>query len=110
MASKSERKMWETFVRRPGELKEGTAIPLVLRELAPGRGKYRMRHVLALVSRKIDELPQMDELRVRTVVGVLLKESWGVKIIKNLPDEIPGKPYGDFYDALKAAAANCQEK
>lgn len=105
MVSTGERKIWETFVRRPGELKEGVAIPLVLRDLTPGRRKYRMRHVLAVLSREADDLSQMDELRVRTVVGVLLQESWGVKIIKQLPDEIPGKPYGDFYEALKSAAA-----
>ncbi len=107
MASTIERKIWETFVRRPGDLREGVELPLVLRDLSPGRRKYRMRHVLALLSRGAAELPDMDELRVRTVVGVLLKERWGVKIIKDLPDEIPGKPYGDFYAALKSAA---QEK
>ncbi len=104
MASMTERKIWETFVRRPGDLREGVELPLVLRDLSPGRRKYRMRHVLALLSRKAAELPQMDELRVRTVVGVLLKERWGVTIIKDLPDEIPGRPYGDFYEALKSAA------
>ncbi len=108
MASTTERKIWETFVRRPGELKEGAAIPLVLRDLSPGRRKYCMRHVLALVSREAGDLPHMDDLRVRTVVGVLLKESWGVKIIKDLPNEIPGVPYRDFYEALKSAAGREQ--
>lgn len=108
MASTTERKIWETFVRRPGELKEGAAIPLVLRDLSPGRRKYCMRHVLALVSRQEDDLSRMDELRVRTVVGVLLQENWSVKIIKDLPTEIPGEPYRDFYAALKSAAGKEQ--
>ncbi len=105
MASTTERKIWETFVRRPGELKEGVEIPLVLRDLGPGRRKYRMRHVMAVVSLRPDEDSDMDELRVRTVVGVLLPESWRVKITKELPVEIPGEPYRDFYEALKSAAA-----
>ncbi len=104
MVSTTERKLWETFVRRPGELREGTPIPLVLRDLTPGRQKYQMRHVLAELSRGSDDSSHMDELRVRTVVGVLLKERWSLKIIKELPSEIPGEPYSDFYAALKSAA------
>lgn len=46
----------------------------------------------------------MDELRVRTVVGVLLPETWGVRIIRELPTELPGRPYHDFYQALRGAA------
>jgi hypothetical protein len=103
MASKTEKQVWETFVRRPGDLREGDEIPMVLRDLTPGRKKYRMRHVVAMLRRNPQEA--MDLLCVRTVVGVQLPESWGVKIIRNLPIELPGKPYRDFYEALKAAAA-----
>lgn len=103
MASTNERKSWETFVRRPGELKEGAELPLVLRDLNPGRKKYQMRHVVAKVSRKPEELAQMDRLQVRTVVGVLLPESWGVKILRDLPIELPGEPYHDFFTALRNA-------
>lgn len=103
MVSKTEKQVWETFVRRPGDLKEGDDIPMVLRDLTPGREKYRMRHVVAAVRRDAQEA--MDLLRVRTVVGVQLPETWGVKIIRDLPIEIQGKPYRDFYEALKAAAA-----
>jgi hypothetical protein len=103
MASKTEKQVWETFVRRPGDLKEGDAIPMVLRDLTAGRKKYRMRHVVATVRRNAEEA--MEVLRVRTVVGVQLPETWGVKIVRDLPIEIQGKPYRDFYEALKAAAA-----
>jgi hypothetical protein len=103
MASKTEKQIWETFVRRPGDLKEGDEIPMVLRDLAPGRKKYRMRHVVATLRRNAQEAT--DLLRVRTVVGVQLPETWGVKILRDLPIELPGKPYRDFYEALKAAAA-----
>ena len=103
MASKTEKQVWETFVRRPGDLKEGDEIPMVLRDLTPGRRKYRMCHVVATVRRDAQE--SMDLLRVRTVVGVQLPETWGVKIRRELPIELQGKPYRDFYEALKAVAA-----
>jgi hypothetical protein len=103
MASKTEKQVWETFVRRPNDLKEGDEIPMVLRDLTPGRKKYRMRHVVATIRRNAQEAP--DLLHVRTVVGVQLPEIWGVKILRDLPIELRGKPYRDFYEALKAAAA-----
>jgi len=102
MGSKSEKQVWETFVRRPGDLKEGEDVPMVLRDLSPGRKKYQMRHAVVTVSRSVEETA--DLLRVRTVVGVQLPETWGIKIIRELPMEVPGRPYDDFYKALKAAA------
>ncbi len=104
MASKSKKQIWETFVRRPGDLKEGVETPMVLRDLRPGRKKYQLRHVVAVISRQAPESAGLDELRVRTVVGVLLSEIYAIKILHDLPMEIPGKPYHDFYDALKRAA------
>ena len=105
MASKTEQQTWETFVRRPGDLKEVIEIPMVLRDLTTGKKKYQMRHVIAVVSRKPDDMASMDILRVRTVVGVLLSDMWGIRILKDLPTELPGRPYHDFYEALRKAAA-----
>lgn len=105
MALKNKRKIWETFLRRPGDLREGVEIPLVLRDLSPGPRKYGMSHVVALVSRKPEDLAEMDELQVRTVVGVLMPERWGIKILRDLPSEIPGHPYRDFFAALRVAGA-----
>jgi len=105
MASKSEQGVWETFVRRPGDLKEGVETPMVLRDLRPGRKKYQMRHVIAMVTRQTPETTGSDELRIRTVVGVLLPESYAINILRDLPMELPGIPYHDFYQALKRAAA-----
>jgi hypothetical protein len=104
MASTAERRIWETFVRRPTDLKEGVETPLVLRNLNAGRQKYGMRHVVAIVSQKKEELPEMDVLRVRTVVGVLLPEPRGIRILRELPVELPGQPYRDFFEALRTAA------
>jgi hypothetical protein len=102
MASKIEKQVWETFIRRPEDLKEDKEMPMVLRDLSPGRRKYRMSHVVATVSRNLDETS--DLLRVRTVVGAQLPETFGIKIIRELPIELPGRPYHDFYKALKVAA------
>ncbi len=104
MASKTEKQTWETFVRRPGDLKEGEQVPMVLRDLTPGKKKYQMRHVVAVASRKPGDIASMDQLQIRTVVGILLPETWGVKIVRDLPIELPGRPYHDFYDALRNAA------
>ena len=104
MASKDDRKEWETFVRRPLELEEGREIPLVVRDLSPGKKKYCMRHVVGNLSRKPEQMSRMDRLYVRTVVGVLLPEPWGINIIRELPIEVSGEPYRDFYQALKAVS------
>lgn len=104
MASINEPKIWETFLRRPGDLQEGAEIPLALRDLNPGRKKYQIRHVVAIVSRKADRLPGMDRLQVRTTVGVLLPEPWHIKIVRDLPIEVPGQPYRDFFESLRTAA------
>ena len=108
MASSSEPKIWETFVRRPGDLQEGVETPLVLRDLTPGRKKYGVRHVVAILSRKADKSAGMDRLQARTVVGILLPETWGVKILRDLPTELPGQTYRDFFAALRAAAARTE--
>jgi len=105
MASKTEGRVWETFLRRPGDLKEGVEMPMALRDLTPGKNKYQMRHVVAAVSRKPEDMASMDILRVRTVVGVLLSETWGIRILKDLPTELPGRPYHDFFEALRKASA-----
>lgn len=104
MGSNSQKQIWETFVRRPKDIREGEEIPLALRDLTPGRRKYQFRNVVAVVSRRPEELRSMDTLQVRTVVGVLLPEPFGVRIIRDLPIEISGSPYRDFFQALEAAA------
>lgn len=104
MASRIDKQIWETFVRRPDDLKDGVEMPMVVRDLTPGREKYRMRHVVAVASRNPEAAASMDLLRVRTVVGLLLDETWGVRILRELPTELPGRPYHDFYEALRNAA------
>ncbi len=83
----------------------GVELPMVVRDLRPGRKKYQVRHVVAMVNPQGPTTVGSDELHVRTVVGVLLNEIYTIKIIRDLPMEIPGIPYRDFYEALKRAAA-----
>ncbi len=105
MASSSEPAAWDTFVRRPVDIKYGVEAPLVLRDLRPGRGKYGLRHVVGIVR---EGGGPGDRLVVRTVVGVVLPGSHTVEIVRAMPQEIPGTPYRDFYGALQRAAAETE--
>ncbi|MCY4486926.1 MAG: hypothetical protein OXF11_07390 [Deltaproteobacteria bacterium] len=101
MASSSEAPAWDTFVRRPGDVRCGVETPLVLRDLTPGRAKYGLRHVLGVVH---ENGGPGDPLTVRTVVGIALPVAYTVEIVRDLPQEIAGTPYQDFYAALQRAA------
>ena len=101
MASRSEPPVWDTFVRRPGDVRCGVEAPMVLRDLRPGRGKYGLRHVVGVVH---EDGGLGDKLLVRTVVGVALPVAYTVEILRDLPQEIAGTPYRDFYAALQQAA------
>ena len=64
MSSGRIQQIWETFVRGPEQLKEDAEIPLIIRDLTPGRRKYRMRHVVAVISRRPETLSDGDTLWV----------------------------------------------
>lgn len=100
MASSSDAPVWDTFVRRPGDIRYGEESPLVLRDLRPGRGKYGIRHVVGIVR----EGGGGEGLVIRTVVGVELPGCYTVEIVREMPQEIAGTPYRDFYAALRRAA------
>ena len=101
MASSSEAAAWDTFVRRPVDIRCGVEVPLVLRDLSPGRSKYGLRHVVGIVH---ENAGPGDRLVVRTVVGVELPGAYTVEIVREMPQEIAGTPYQDFYAALQRAA------
>ncbi len=98
------KRLWETFVRSPEQLKEGSAIPLILVDLAPGPRKYALRHVVAIIDRRADAFPDGDGLWVRTPVGVRLRSPYSMRIVRELPAELPGAPYHDVFQALRLAA------
>lgn len=89
---------YEAFLRDLDELQEGRELALTLRELAPGRRKYRARHVRALLSSTPGALP--DTLWVRSKTGVRLPQPWSMRIAQELPDRLPGEPYADVFAAL----------
>lgn len=109
MRSDAAEQVWETFIRSPEELQEGKEIPLIIRDLTPGRTKYRIRHVVARVSSRPGEISNGKTLWVRTTVGVQLERPWTIKIVRELPLELPGQPYRNVYEALRKAATRTGE-
>lgn len=101
METSAKDALWETFVRRPADLRVGVRVPLVLRDLRPGRSKYGVRHVIGIVH---EGGGPYEKLSVRTVVGVVVPKSYGVEILEDLPSEVRGQPYRDFYQALAKVA------
>ncbi len=105
LKSASATRTWETFVRRPEQLQEGIEIPLVLLDLTPGPRRYAIRHVMAILDRRPDAFPDGDTLWVRSSVGVRLPSPYAIRIMRDLPAELPGVPYHDVFDALRRAAS-----
>jgi hypothetical protein len=95
---------WETFVRSPDQLKEGVPIPVVLVDLSGGIRKYSLRHAVVVIDRRSEALPEGDVLWVRTPVGVKLSTPYAMRIVRELPSELPGIGYGDVFEALHVAA------
>lgn len=91
---------YETFVRDPADLSEGEHV-LVLRDLRPGRRKYFASHARIRLSRTPGE--GTVGLRVRSMVGNVVPETWFVFVLEALPQRIPGTPYSNAFDALREA-------
>jgi hypothetical protein len=100
---KDNRRTWETFVRSRAQLEEGVPIPLFLVDLTPGPRKYALRHAVVVIDRRLDSLPDGDVLWVRTPVGVKLETPYAMRIVRELPPELPGVGYRDAFEALRAA-------
>ena len=96
-------RVWETFVRNREQLKEGVPIPLVLVDLTPGPRKYGLRHAVVVIDRRPDAFPDGETLWVRTPVGVRLSSPYAMRIVRELPSELPGIGYHDVFDALRDA-------
>jgi hypothetical protein len=98
-----ERRVWETFVRNREQLKEGKPIPLILVDLTPGPRKYGLRHAMVVIDRRPEALGEGDTLWVRTPVGVRLSSPYAMRIVRELPSELPGVGYHDVFEALRIA-------
>jgi len=92
---------YEVFVRDRSRVLSGGEVVLTLRDLAPGRKKYRGLNVRAVVSRP----PRGDEplLWLRSVVGVKDPAPCSVRIVEELPEAFMAEPYSDFFDAMGKA-------
>ncbi len=99
----SARRVWETFVRNREQLKEGVPIPIALIDLTPGPRKYALRHAVVVIDRRPDAFPEGETLWVRTPVGVRLPSPYAMRMVRELPSELPGIGYHDFFEALRIA-------
>ncbi len=92
-------KEYETFVRDVARLLNRREVVMCLRDLTPGRKKYKGLNVRAMVSQP----PRQGEdiLWIRSVCGVKNPEPFSVKIIEKLPDIFQGAPYTDFFSAME---------
>ena len=92
---------FETFVRDSSRVLSGREVVLTLRDLGPGRKKYRGVNVRAVVSRP----PRAGEPRLwlRSVVGIKNPEPCSVRIVEELPDAFVAEPYSDFFEAMERA-------
>lgn len=92
---------YECFVRRHEDLQEGQEVVLTLRDLSPGLRKYDARIARVTVSRSPDALEHWDKLWVRSAVGVKDPQPWGIKVLEELGDSLPGRPYADIFEVAE---------
>jgi hypothetical protein len=92
---------YETFVRDAARILSGRERVLTLRDLSPGRQKYRGLNVRAVVSRP--PRPGEPTLWLRSVVGLKDPQPCSVRIIAQLPETFKAVPYSDFFDAMELA-------
>lgn len=92
---------YQTFVRDPQHVLSGREVVLTLRDLAPGRKKYRGVNVRALVSRP--PRPGEPLLWLYSVVGARDPEPCSVRIVEELPELFRAPPYSDFFKAMEEA-------
>ncbi len=88
-----------TFVRQFKDLREGK-LELFIKDLTPGPRKYDTKHVLAEISSYPERMPDGDILRIRSESGILHTRPWGIKILEELPESVPGQPWEDVFKAI----------
>jgi len=94
---------YQTFARDLADLRTGAETILVLRDLTPGRRKYFAQNVIAVVSTESDPTGESRPLIVRSPVGNVFPGNWYVRIIRTLPQRVPGLPYTSAFEAMQAA-------
>jgi hypothetical protein len=91
---------YEAFVRDRTHTVSGTEVVLTLRDLAPGRHKYKGINVRAVIS----ETPVAGEplLWLRSVVGARETSPCSVRITEELPPVFDAPPYADYFKVTEA--------
>ncbi len=92
---------YETFLRDAGRVLSGGECVMTLRDLRPGRAKYRGLNVRAVVSRP--PKPGEPTLWLRSIVGLRDPDHCSVRIVEELPDTFEAQPFSDFFDAMQRA-------
>lgn len=95
---------WQTFVRKFEDMKEGEE-ELFIKSLASGPRKYDTKHVLATVARSKKALPDGDVLWIRSESGIKAPDPWYIKIRKEMPEWIPGRPWENVLDGIERLKA-----
>lgn len=90
---------YEIFARNPQRLLSGREVVLTLRDLSPGRRKYRGINVRAVLSRP--PRPGEPTLWIRSVVGLRDPQPCSVRIVEELPEAFEAPPYSDFFEAME---------
>ena len=95
---------YETFVRDRAAVLSGREVVLAVRELTPGRRKYRGANVRAIISQP--PRPGEPILWLRSVVGVKDANPCSLCIVAELPDTFDAPAYTDLFEAMRALEAN----
>ncbi len=82
-------KEYDTFVDKLSDLIEKEEVELSIRDLTPGKHKYESRHVRAILSSSIDQIPGGDILWIRFTMGLLHPKPWEIKITAELGEYPP---------------------
>ncbi len=90
---------YQTFVRQFKDLREGEQ-KLFIKDLTPGPKKYDTKYVRAEISRDSEKMKDGDILRIRSESGILFPRPWGIKILEELPESVPGQPWTDVFKAI----------
>ncbi len=94
-------KEWVIFVSQMEDLADDKESVLTIRDLSPGPRKYNAKVVRARVSSRPETIPDGDVLWVRSWIGHLHPKPWGIKIIEEVGDYIPGIPHGETLSVIR---------
>jgi len=90
---------YEAFVRDIQQTVSGRPVVLTIRDLTPGKKKYRAVHVRATVSNP--PKPGEPVLWLRSVVGVKYPQPYSVHILEELSEAFAAEPYSDLFEAME---------